>query len=64
MSAKNLLTVKEVATYLRFSKSTIYRYIRGREIPFIKINFRIRFNPSELESWIQNQSFKTMNDFL
>jgi excisionase family DNA binding protein len=49
---ENLMTVKDVAEYMRLSEQTIQRYVMNREIPFHKIKKVIRFRLSEIERWI------------
>ena len=48
-----LLTVKEAADSLRFSTSTIYRYVRKGIIPYTRKGRRILFEHKELEQWIE-----------
>jgi excisionase family DNA binding protein len=47
-----LLTVKDVAGYLRLSEQTIQRYVLSREIPFHKVKKVIRFRLAEIERWV------------
>jgi excisionase family DNA binding protein len=47
-----LMTVKDVAEYLRLSEQTIQRYVLKKTIPFHKVQKVIRFRLSELEQWI------------
>jgi excisionase family DNA binding protein len=48
----NMMTIKDVADYLRLSKQTIQRYVLNKEIPFYKVKKVIRFRLSEIEQWI------------
>ena len=48
----NMMTVKDVADYMRLSEQTIQRYVMKREIPFHKVKKVIRFRFSEIERWI------------
>jgi excisionase family DNA binding protein len=48
----NLMTVKDVAEYMRLSEQTIQRYVLNKEIPFHKVKKVIRFRLSEIEKWI------------
>jgi excisionase family DNA binding protein len=48
----NLMTVKDVAGYMRLSEQTIQRYVMKREIPFHKVKRVIRFRFAEIERWI------------
>jgi excisionase family DNA binding protein len=48
----NLMTVKDVAEYMRLSEQTIQRYVLNKEIPFHKVKKVIRFRLPEIEKWI------------
>jgi excisionase family DNA binding protein len=48
----NLLTVKDVAEYLRLSPQTVQRYVLNGEIPYHKVKKVIRFRLSEIEAWV------------
>ncbi|MFA7050005.1 MAG: helix-turn-helix domain-containing protein [Patescibacteria group bacterium] len=50
----NLITPDELASILRMSKSSIYRIIERREIPFYKISGSLRFKKSDVENYINN----------
>jgi excisionase family DNA binding protein len=49
----DLLTVKEVAFYLRVSPSTVYRMVTLGSIPYFRIGSDIRFERRALERWIR-----------
>jgi excisionase family DNA binding protein len=49
---QNLMTIRDVAEYLRLAEQTIQRYVMKREIPFHKVNKVIRFRFAEIEKWI------------
>jgi excisionase family DNA binding protein len=46
-----VLTVKEIASYLRCSRITIYKLLKRREIPAFKIGGDWRFNLEDIERW-------------
>jgi excisionase family DNA binding protein len=48
----NLMTVKDVADYMRLSEQTIQRWVMKREIPFHKVKKVIRFRLSEIDAWV------------
>lgn len=48
-----LMTVDELSAFLKISKPGIYRMIRSREVPFIRIGRRLRFSKSEIDQWLQ-----------
>jgi len=47
-----IMTVREVADYLRMHEMTIYRMARQGEIPAYKVGNRWRFNRQRLEEWL------------
>lgn len=58
----DLLTVEEVATYLRKSTSTVYRLARQGKLPGRKIGGTWRFSHQVLDEWIcSNAPAQTRN---
>jgi excisionase family DNA binding protein len=51
-----ILTVKELAAYLRCHQSTIYRLVRRGEIPHFMLGSDFRFERSAIERWIATRS--------
>jgi excisionase family DNA binding protein len=47
-----IMTVREVAGYLRMHEMTIYRMARQVEIPAYKVGNRWRFNRQRLADWL------------
>ncbi|MDH5857588.1 methylation-associated defense system helix-turn-helix domain-containing protein MAD1 [Lampropedia aestuarii] len=47
-----ILTLDEVAAYLKAGKRTVYRLAQRGEIPAFKLGGTWRFRRSELDSWI------------
>ena len=48
-----LLTPSDVCDFLRISKRTLYRMIKNREIPCIKIHGSWRFRVEDINSFIE-----------
>lgn len=44
-------TVEEIATYLNLSKDTIYKLVREKKIPCVRIGSRIIFDLASVEKW-------------
>lgn len=53
-----ILTVKELATYLRCSESKIRNLVRDNAIPNFRIGSKINFNKHVINSWVQKQEEK------
>jgi excisionase family DNA binding protein len=47
----NVLTLAEVADYLRINRSTVYRLIKGGTLPGFKIGSDWRFNIESIDRW-------------
>lgn len=47
-----ILTLEEVAAYLKAGKRTVYRLAQKGEIPAFKLGGTWRFRRSELDAWI------------
>ena len=52
---REVLTLREVAEYLRMSRSTIYRLVQKGQIPAIKIASQWRFKKGVLDEWLETQ---------
>jgi excisionase family DNA binding protein len=46
-----VLTLEEVASYLRVHPSTIYRLLRKRKLPAFKVGSDWRFNLESIDKW-------------
>ncbi len=47
----NVLTLEEVASYLRVHPSTVYRLLKKRQIPAFKMGSDWRFNLEAIDQW-------------
>ncbi|MBN1272508.1 MAG: helix-turn-helix domain-containing protein [Candidatus Aminicenantes bacterium] len=60
---KRLMTVKELADYLRIHDQTVYQLIYQRRIPFIKKKgLGYRFKPEEIKKWLEEDEHD-VNEF-
>ena len=51
-----LITIDELARYIRVTPRTIYRMLDKGEIPFaIKLKGSWRFRESDVQLWLENQ---------
>ena len=51
-----LMTVQEVAAYLRVTRKTIYRLLERGEIPAAKVGRQWRFEKARIDEWLQRKS--------
>ena len=52
----DILTLKEVAEYLKLAEKTAYRLAAEGKLPGFKVGGSWRFKREELERWIEKQS--------
>lgn len=57
-----LLTVEELAKYLKIKPDTIYKKVRKGELPAIKLGKLVRFPKELIDEWIIEQATKTMKE--
>ena len=50
-----LMTIEEVATYLRLKSQTIYRWAQEKLIPAAKLGKEWRFRRSIIDRWLDEQ---------
>ena len=55
-SEDTILTIPEVARYLKMSKSKIYDLVSKKEIPHIKIGRNVRIRQTDLQIWMEKQT--------
>ncbi len=55
METSDIMTVEEVAQYLRVSERTIYDWAQKGEIPCGKLGTTWRFKRSEIEGWVDSR---------
>jgi excisionase family DNA binding protein len=49
-----LMTVEELADYLKAKKSTIYDKVHTKSIPFLKNGNSLRFRRKHIDMWLSN----------
>lgn len=49
-----VMTVSEVAEYLRVNPQTVYRKAKAGELPAVRIGRAIRFRRVELDAWLKS----------
>ena len=55
MNTNEILTVNEVAGYLRLSPATIYRLVREKMIPGLRVGRAWRFRCDLIDQWMADQ---------
>ncbi len=57
-SESGILTINEVAEYLKVTERTVYRLAAAKKIPAFKVGGKWRFRSTGIGGWIANQSKK------
>ena len=50
-----MMTLRELAAYLKMPEKTLYRIVADRKIPGFKVGASWRFRKSEVDTWIEKQ---------
>lgn len=56
-----IVTIKQVADYLKVTERTIYRLAAAKKIPAFKVGGTWRFSRADIESWIKQQSMEALD---
>lgn len=59
---ETVMTVKEVADYLRVNQRTVYRLAVERKMPGFKVGSTWRFKRADIDSWIAAQAASPVAD--
>ncbi|EOX1292716.1 helix-turn-helix domain-containing protein [Vibrio cholerae] len=52
---EQIMTVKDVASYLKLNERTVYRMATSAKIPAFKVGTSWRFKREDIEKWIEEQ---------
>ena len=55
-ATESVMTVKEVADYLRVNQRTVYRLTMDRKLPGFKVGATWRFKRKDIDRWIDAQA--------
>lgn len=55
MQNQDIMTMKELADYLKIAEKTAYRFASDKKIPGFKVGNAWRFRKSEIDNWIKKQ---------
>ena len=58
-----ILTIEEVASYLRLKPQTIYKWAQEERIPAAKLGKEWRFRRSIIDRWLDDQMFEDGSAF-
>jgi excisionase family DNA binding protein len=49
----SVLTIEELAEYLKLSKSTLYHFARDGKVPGVKVGRHWRFHRDAIDEWMR-----------
>jgi len=58
----DILTISEVAEYLKVAERTLYRLAAAKKIPAFKVGGTWRFPRADIDQWIKRQTAETLGD--
>jgi len=56
MDVINLMTIDDLADYLKVSRRTIYEWLKQNKIPAVKLVGQWRFRKEKIDSWMEGHS--------
>jgi excisionase family DNA binding protein len=54
-ASRPIMTLQEIADYLRVTRSTIHRLLKRNQIPAFRIGRHWRFNVEEIDNWCSSR---------
>lgn len=51
-STPDVMTIQELAVYLKLAVETLYKKVQAHEIPFTKVGNLLRFTKSSIDQWL------------
>ena len=58
-----LMTVEDVAIYLKAKKSSIYDKVHSKSIPFLKYGNSLRFRKKHIDTWLRNPYHSDLDNY-
>ncbi len=55
----SIMTVSDVAKYLRISRASVYRMVETSQIPVSKIGRQLRFREDAIDSWLARKEVES-----
>ena len=63
-NSNEILTLEEVAEYLRMKPQTIYTWAQEKKIPAVKLGKEWRFKKSVIDKWFDKHFDNKFDEFL
>ena len=62
MAEDEILTLKQVADYLKLTERTLYRLIQEGKLPGFKVGNSWRFRLRDIDAWLEAQKAEVRRD--
>ncbi len=56
MLNSGLMTIEDLAVYLKVSRRTIYEWLKTNKIPALKLIGQWRFKKEKIDAWLEHKS--------
>ncbi|MGD0335744.1 MAG: helix-turn-helix domain-containing protein [Candidatus Omnitrophota bacterium] len=56
-----LMTIDDLADYLKVTRRTIYEWLKLKKIPAVKLVGQWRFRKDKIDAWIDSSTTKSLN---
>jgi excisionase family DNA binding protein len=56
MANGTLMTIEDLAVYLRVTRRTIYEWLKSNKIPAVKLIGQWRFRKDRIDAWLEAKS--------
>ena len=56
MISETLMTIDDLAVYLKVTKRTIYDWLKSKKLPAVKLVGQWRFKKDRIDAWLEDQA--------
>ncbi|MDD5246153.1 MAG: helix-turn-helix domain-containing protein [Candidatus Omnitrophica bacterium] len=56
VAVNGLMTIEDLASYLKVTRRTIYEWVKNNKIPAVKVVGQWRFKKDKIDAWIEKRS--------
>lgn len=60
LPAPLLWTVARAAEELSISEGHLYRLVKQKRVPFVRVESSVRFSPAALQKWLQDKQIEAV----
>ena len=52
------MTLKELSDYLKLDRATVYKMLKNKEIPGLRLNHQWRFYQEDIDKWLRAKAIE------